>query len=455
MDLNISVNIKRVLYIEDDPALSRLLQKSLDRHGYRVDLASDGRAGIARALSGSYEVVLVDYNLPFLSGLEVVCELAARPGGPPVIMVTGDGNEDVAVEALKRGAADYIVKDASMKYLALLPTVIDRALTQQQIRRERADMERQKREGEERYRKLVEISPEGIALHLDGTVHFMNPSGARILGARGPEQVIGRSMFDIVHPELHEVVRERMRFLSETGMQTSWVEERFVRFDGSIIDVEVSAASFLWQGKQMTQLIFHDITGRKQVEGRLQRLALYDSLTGLPNRTLFFDRMDQLLAMARRNKYVLALLFLDLDGFKHVNDTFGHDVGDELLRQVADRLAGVMRKSDTIARMGGDEFIGLCGRIAEAEDAAVVAKKIIERLQEPYTAGKNTCTVGVSIGISIYPDDGEDCDTLLKKADMAMYRVKQGKQGGYVFFRDMPEAGGGDGRSGSEERKGP
>jgi diguanylate cyclase (GGDEF)-like protein/PAS domain S-box-containing protein len=448
------LNIKRILYIEDDPALSRLLQKGLERHGYQVDLASDGRAGLECALSGSYEVVLVDYNLPFLGGIEVVCELAARPDGPPVIMVTGDGSEDVAVEALKRGAADYIVKDASMKYLALLPTVIDRALTQQQIRRERADMEQQKREGDERYRKLVEMSPEGIALHLDGTVYFINPSGARILGAPGPEQVLGRSMFDIVHPDLHDVVRERMRFLSETGMQTSWIEERFVRFDGSVIDVEVSAASFLWQGKQMTQLIFHDITERKQVEGRLQRLALYDSLTGLPNRTLFFDRIDQLLALAKRNSYVLALLFLDLDGFKQVNDTFGHDVGDELLRQVADRLANAMRKSDTIARMGGDEFIGLCGRIAEAEDAAVVAKKIIEQLLKPYTSGENTCTIGVSIGISIYPDDGGDSDTLLKKADMAMYRVKQGKHGGYMFFRDMQDPGG-DGKSGSEERKGP
>ena len=444
--------LTRVLYMEDDPGLSRLLQKSLQRRGYSVETAADGEEGLRRLGAARYDLLLVDYNMPFCGGLDVIRALSKQGALLPTIMVTGQGNEEIAVEALKLGAADYVVKDVDMKYLDLLPVVIDRVLFQQQIMKERQVMAEAMRESEERYRKLVEMSPEGIALHLDGTVSFMNPSGARILGARGPEQVIGRSMFDIVHPELHEVVRERMRYLAETGTQTPWVEERFVRFDGTIIDVEVSAASFLWQGKQMTQIIFHDISERKLAEARLQRLALYDSLTGLPNRTLFFDRLEQLLALAKRNSYVLALLFLDLDGFKQVNDTFGHDVGDELLRQVSDRLAKAMRKSDTIARMGGDEFIGLCGRIAEVDDAAVVAKKIIEQLQKPYPAGEKTCTIGVSIGISIYPDDGEDCDTLLKKADMAMYRVKQGKRGGYVFFRDMQDAGGG--RCGSEEGKG-
>jgi diguanylate cyclase (GGDEF)-like protein/PAS domain S-box-containing protein len=448
------VLLTRILYMEDDPGLSRLLQKSLQRRGFIVDTAADGEEGLRMLGASCYDLLLVDYNMPYCGGIDVIRALSGKGSLLPTIMVTGQGNEEIAVEALKLGASDYVVKDVDMKYLDLIPVIIDRVWFQQQIMKERQLMAETMRESEERYRKLVEMSPEGIALHLAGTVTFMNPSGARILGAPGPDQVIGRSMFDIVHPELHQVVRERMRFLAETGSQTPWVEERFVRFDGSVIDVEVSAASFLWQGSQMTQIIFHDISERKQAEARLQRLALYDSLTGLPNRTLFFDRMDQLLALAKRNNYVLALLFLDLDGFKQVNDTFGHDVGDELLRQVAERLARAMRKSDTIARMGGDEFIGLCGRIAGADDAAVVARKIIASLQEPYPAGEQTCTIGVSIGISIYPDDGKDIDTLLKKADMAMYRVKQGKHGGYVFFRDMDAADGSNGRSRSKEGKG-
>ncbi len=435
------VLLTRILYMEDDPGLSRLLQKSLQRRGYSVDTAADGEEGLRVLAAARYDLLLVDYNMPYCGGLDVIRALSKEGTLLPTIMVTGQGNEEIAVEALKLGASDYVVKDVDMKYLELLPVIIDRVRLQQQLLRERQQMTEAMRENEERYRKLVEMSPEGIALHLNGTVTFINPSGARILGATGPKQVVGKSMFDIVHPELHEVVRERMRFLAETGSQTPWVEDQFMRFDGTVIDVQVSAASFPWQGEKMTQLIFHDISERKQAEARLQRLALYDSLTGLPNRTLFFDRMNLLLAMAKRNSYVLALLFLDLDGFKQVNDTFGHDAGDDLLRQVADRLSNAMRKSDTVARMGGDEFIGLCGRIEAADDAAVVAKKLIERLRQPYTVGENTCTIGVSIGISIYPVDGEDSDTLLKKADMAMYRVKQGKHGGYVFFRDMRDAG--------------
>jgi len=438
--------LTRILYIEDDSGLSRLLQKSLQRRGYTVDTAQDGEVGLLMLGAARYDLLLLDYNMPYCGGLDVIRTLSERGMLLPTIMVTGQGNEEIAVEALKLGVSDYIVKDVEMKYLTLLPTIIDRVWLQQQIMQERELMAEAMRESEERYRKLVEMSPEGIALHLDGVLSFMNPSGARILGASDPEQVVGRSMFDIVHSDLHEEVRERMRLLAETGGQSAWVEERFVRFDGSVINVEVSAASFLWQGKQMTQLIFHDITERKFVEARLQQLALYDALTGLPNRTLFFDRMGQLMAMAKRNNDVLALLFLDLDGFKQVNDTFGHGIGDELLRQVAKRLSGIMRKCDTIARMGGDEFIGLCGRIAEPEDAAVVAKKIISELQKPYIAGEITCTIGVSVGISLYPDDGEDIDSLLKKADIAMYRVKQGKKGGYIFFRDLENSGGEEGK---------
>ncbi len=431
----------RILYMEDDFGLSRLLQKSLQRRGYIVETAVDGEVGLLMLETASYDLLLVDYHMPHCGGIDVIRELAKKGALPPTIMVTGQGNEEIAVEALKLGASDYVVKDVDMKYLDLLPVIIERVRFQQQIMLERQMMVDSMRESEERYRKLVEISPEGIALHQDGAVTFMNPSGARILGASRPEQIVGLSIFDIVHPELHEAVRERMRLLAERGGQAPWVEERFVRYDGSVIDVEVSSASFLWQGKQMTQTIFHDISERKRVEGRLQHLALYDALTGLPNRTLFFDRMAQLVALARRNEYVLGLLFLDLDGFKKVNDTFGHGVGDELLRQVSQRLSGVMRQCDTIARMGGDEFIGLCGRINEPADAGVIAKKIITALREPYTAGGITCSIGVSIGISIFPDDGEDSDTLLKMADLAMYRVKQGKQGGYLFYRDMPDKG--------------
>ena len=144
------------------------------------------------------------------------------------------------------------------------------------------------------------------------------------------------------------------------------------------MDVEVASVNFSYEGQPAVQTIFRDITERKLVEKRLKQLALYDTLTGLPNRTLFFDRMNQLLELTKRNNYILALLYMDLDHFKDVNDRLGHEVGDELLVEAARRMTGCTRKADTVARMGGDEFIGICCKISAREDASVVAEKMIE-----------------------------------------------------------------------------
>ena len=178
----------------------------------------------------------------------------------------------------------------------------------------------------------------------------------------------------------------------------------------------------------------HDITDRKEVERELAALALHDPLTGLPNRVLFFDRLDQLLALAARNQFILAILYMDLDRFKDINDTLGHEAGDELLRQVSARMKGVTRTSDTIARMGGDEFIGVCGRIASAGDAEIVAAKLVDVLAGPFTLEGVDATVGVSIGISVYPADGADGRTLLACADQAMYRVKSLGGNGFAAY---------------------
>jgi diguanylate cyclase (GGDEF)-like protein len=175
-------------------------------------------------------------------------------------------------------------------------------------------------------------------------------------------------------------------------------------------------------------------TRRKKAEQRLMRLALYDSLTGLPNRTLFFDRMNQLLTLAKRNQYLLAVLYMDIDRFKVINDTLGHEVGDIVLQEASKRLVSCMRKSDTVARAGGDEFIGICPRIAVVDDAGVLARKIIAAFSEPFTLKGNKCAIGVSIGISVYPMDGDESEMLINKADSAMYRVKESGRGGYTYF---------------------
>lgn len=431
------VTLTRILYMEDDPGLSRLVQKSLQRRGYVVDTAADGEEGLRVLGASRYDLLLVDYNMPFCGGIDVIRTLSSRDALLPTVMLTGQGSEEIAVEAIKLGASDYIVKDVELKYLELLPVVIDRVLYQQLLLKERREMAEAARESEERYRRLVELSPDGISVHVDGKFVFMNPAGARLLGASHPDRLVGISALDVVHPDFREIAIKRLKQLETKTDSAQWNEEKFMRLDGAVIDVEVAAVMFSYQGQPAVQTIFRDITQRKLVEQQLKQMALYDALTGLPNRTLFFDRMKQLLELARRNQYVLALLYLDLDRFKTVNDTLGHEAGDLVLNATGQRIRSCTRSSDTVARMGGDEFIGVCGRISAPRDAAFVAEKILEALSAPVDIGGNEYAIGASIGISIYPLDGDDVETLLNKADAAMYRVKETGKGGYAFFSEI------------------
>jgi diguanylate cyclase (GGDEF)-like protein/PAS domain S-box-containing protein len=428
------ITFTRILSMEDDPGLARLLQKSLQRRGFIVETAANGEDGLAKLASSPYDLLLLDYDMPLRGGIEVIRTLRAKGTLPPTIMITGQGNEGIAVEALKLGASDYIVKDVEMKYLELLTVVIDRVLYRQHILNERAQMENAVKESEERYRLLVELSPDGIAVLADGKFVFINPAGARFLGATGPEKLAGMNVMDVVHPDYRKTAADRMQLLTQRRSSVSWIEEKFIRLDGSEINVEVAGVTFTYQQKPAVQIMFRDITERKLVEARLERLALYDTLTGLPNRTLFFDRVNQLLSLAKRNRYVLALLYVDLDRFKTVNDTWGHDAGDLLLAEAGRRMLSCIRSVDTIARMGGDEFIGICGRIAGPQDAAVVAEKIVAALSEPFLIKGHECVIGASIGISLFPHDGDDVETLVQKADTVMYRVKEGGKGGYAYF---------------------
>jgi diguanylate cyclase (GGDEF)-like protein/PAS domain S-box-containing protein len=435
------IRITRILYMEDNPGLSALLQKNLQRRGFLVDTASNGEEGLRMIENNSYDVLLVDYNMPFFGGIDVIRALSSKGMPTPVIMVTGEGNETIAAESLKLGASDYIVKDVEMRYLSLLPAVIDQVLYKQQLIKERNQMQEAMLESEERYRRLVELSPDGITIHVDGRLAFINPAGALLLGASHADQLIGKTVFDIVHPDSREIAGSQIRQLQRKTDRVPWVEEQFVRLDGTVMEVEVSGVEFTYKGKPAVQTIFRDITERKQVKQKLEHLALYDTLTGLANRTLFFDRMNQHLELAKRNVYALALLYIDLDRFKVVNDTLGHEVGDLLLQEVSKRMVSCIRKVDTVARMGGDEFVGICGMIVSPEDAVVIARKILTALTAPFSIKGHECLIGASIGISLFPADGGDVETLLNKADRAMYRVKESGSGGYALCGDLKDAG--------------
>ena len=424
----------RILYMEDDAGLARILQKSMQRLGYVIDLAANGEEGLAMVDGTEYDTVLVDYNMPVCGGMDVLRTLAAREKYPPVIMVTGNGNEKVAVEALKLGATDYLVKDVDMGYLELLPLVVDQVLQKQQLINEREQMLAAMQESEGRYRKLVELSPDGIVICSHGRFVFINPAGVTLLGAPGAQDLLGMSIIDFVHPDFRDIFKAQMRQLEDSGHNVPWIEERFIRFDMADIDVEVSGVPFTFRGEPAVQIIFRDITERTLAKRRLEQMAHYDTLTTLPNRALFFDRLSAMLEQGKRYGICFALLYLDLDRFKQVNDTHGHDIGDLLLKQVSERLSGSLRKSDTVARMGGDEFTIILSRINEREDAAVVARKIIYVLSTPFDLQGTRCSIGVSVGIAVFPDDGGDTETLLKNADTAMYLAKESDQEKYRYY---------------------
>ena len=210
-----------------------------------------------------------------------------------------------------------------------------------------------------------------------------------------------------------------------------------LRKTGDQFPMELSASEMILGGQRYFVGIVRDITERKLAEEKIAHLAHYDYLTDLPNRSLLLDNLERAIALAKRKDYKVAVLFLDLDGFKKVNDTLGHDAGDLLLREVSKRLKESIRTSDSVARVGGDEFIFVLNEIGSDENAAHTANKIIASLSKSFDLKGQQCNVGGSIGIAIYPDTSEDPNTLVKQADDAMYMAKQSGKNTLRFYRDV------------------
>lgn len=426
----------RVLYAEDDPGIARLVQKRLIREGYEVELASNGAEGLARLEQGDIDVLIVDYSMPVYGGIDVIRTISGNPANPPIIMLTGNGNEHVAVEALKAGASDYIVKDVGMGFLELLPVVIQQVRANSEVLRERERMFETLREREERYRTLVELSPDGIAILEGGTIVFVNRAGLSLFSASSLDDVIRLPFIGFIHPEHRSVFESQLSLMQEGRVQVPWMEQLFVRLDGTELPVEIAGIPFSHDGKLLCQVIFRDVTERKLARERLEQMAHYDMLTGLPNRSFFYEHLVRMLDHAERYRDMMAVLYLDLDRFKPVNDQLGHEAGDILLKQVADRLLEQVRRSDLIARIGGDEFVILLSKIRSVSDAELVSSKILDSISRPFDIRGNICTVGVSIGIALFPDHGHDGSILVKKADMAMYQAKSGGKNRCVLFSE-------------------
>ncbi|MEO9127371.1 MAG: EAL domain-containing protein, partial [Microcoleus sp.] len=316
------------------------------------------------------------------------------------------------------------------------------AVHQMEIERQQAEKERCElivslQESEERYRRLVELSPEAIAVYIQGKIAYINAAGAKLLGGISPAELIGFPVLNFVHPNYVEKARERIRQVEEENQPIELAEEKLMRIDGEIIDVEVAGIPATYQGLAAAQIIIRDVTERKRVERQLLHGAFHDALTGLPNRVLFIDRLGQAIRRSNQSSdYKFGLLFLDLDRFKVVNDSLGHILGDKLLVALADRLLTCVRASDTVARLGGDEFTILLDHIQSLSEATEVANKIQTELTLPFHIEGHEVFTSASIGIVFSQGEVAAADAIgesnlythpeefLRDADIAMYRAK-------------------------------
>ena len=300
---------------------------------------------------------------------------------------------------------------------------------------ERKQAEEALRASEKRYRLLFERNLAGVfRTTLDGRILDCNPAAAHIFGYDTPEEVLAISIRDVYHPTF-----DREAFLTRLKSEKSLTNQEimFRRKDGAsgwamvnlgLVDGDCDAAPQIIEGTLV------DITERKIAEDKVQSLAYFDALTGLPNRTLLRDRLSQALATARRQKNKVALLFLDLDRFKIINDSLGHSVGDLLLQKVAERLKGCAREQDTVARLGGDEFLIVLTNVKDIQSAVITAERFMDVMTAEFVIQGHALRVSCSLGISIFPEHGADGETLIKNADAAMYSAKDGGRNSFRLF---------------------
>jgi len=287
---------------------------------------------------------------------------------------------------------------------------------------ERKMIEEALQRSEQDYRRLFEHAHDAIMIFAvkDQIILDVNHRACELYGF-SRQELLGMSLEKITKDVTHGKSRIR-RTLARKAFRN--FETTHFRKDGSEMLLEVNAALLTYKGQLAILSINRDITRRRQLEATIRQMAYQDSLTGLPNRSLLTDRLELALASARRRGQKVTLLYLDLDGFKSVNDSYGHGMGDELLRVIAARLTGQLRQSDTVARLGGDEFLVLLPDAGRARDGERIARKILAAIRRPCPIGGRRLQISGSIGIAIYPQDGRSAETLMKHADHAMYEAK-------------------------------
>ena len=435
MDIN-------VLLIAADPDDAHVIEEALagDRGvSFHVESVSKLPEHLRSLGDGATTVVLLDLLLPDVGGIGALDSLLAAAPHVPILVFTGAGNEDLARQAVQRGAQDYLLKHHLDSYSLprALRNVIDRKAAEEALflQRERAAA------------TLDSIGDAVLSTDIAGNVTYLNAVAERMTGW-SREEASGRPLgevFRVVDGRTHELfARDPMALAIEQNKPVGLMANSvLVRRDGFESAIEDSVAPIHNPGGSVigAVMVFHDVSEARAVALKMSHLAQHDFLTDLPNPVLLNDRISQAIALARRYDKQLAVLFMDLDHFKHINDSLGHASGDKLLQSVARRLKACVRSSDAVGRNGGDEFVVLLSDITHAEYAARSADKIIAAITAAHQVAGNELLVTASIGISIYPLDGADAETLLKSADAAMYVAKKSGRNHYSFFKPETNPG--------------
>ncbi|HCG53995.1 MAG TPA: histidine kinase [Betaproteobacteria bacterium] len=430
-----------VLVVDDEP-LSRLMTRiMLEEHGMKVLEACDGIVALEQFIEHSPGIVLLDALMPNVDGFETCRAIRATASGRhvPILMLTGLDDEKSVATAYEAGASDFFVKSTHWTLLVQRCRYLLRAA------RLRADLVR----SESRVSKAQRIARLGIwEWDVVESRVYASVECCELLDIEHANNgVLSAIAWGGVHPTDKARVKGCFDRLV-SGDKDARFDCEILRRDGSTRVIHVDAeVEFDNAGKPLTiHGITQDITERCAAESQIRHLANYDSLTGLPNRRLFREQLSAAVERAKQTKKNVAVLFLDLDNFKRINDTLGHHTGDALLRECAARLTGCLRLSDavardapippstdeadSVARLGGDEFTVLLANLDHHTYADTVAKRILEALQKPFVLSGRECYVSGSIGVSVFPRDGDDVDSILRTADIAMYAVKDDGRNG-------------------------
>ena len=424
---------QRVLLIQSDAAAAKTVVGALNRSSdepFHVEWVKRCSEGLKR-LDGM-EAILLDLYLPDSQGIETFDRLFRAAPSIPIMLLIDPQHEKTARLAVQCGAQDYLFKDRLDAYLLpkTLGTMIERAAYAESLfeERERAQV------------TLNSIGDAVVSTDVSGRVTYLNLVA---------EDLTGWSQLEAAgHPleEVLQIIDGTTRQVMQNPTTLTIRDDKvgtlppncvLIRRDGGEAAIEDSTAPIHDSRGAVTGsvMVFHDVSMARAMTRKMTHLAQHDSLTDLPNRVLLNDRLREAIILSRRHKRELSVLFLDLDRFKHINDSLGHVVGDRLLQSVAQRLLSCVRSSDTVGRQGGDEFVVLLWEVRRAEDAAIAAAKILEALRKPHLIDAHELHITASIGIVTYPEDGTDVETLMKKADLAMYHAKQTRHDSYEFFK--------------------